>query len=679
MSVRYDPSPTPAATESVSTQVRSMFFKGLIFPAAVLVFFLLAPGWLQHRLHERVDDALIKSGRGAERAAWSKFDFAEVCGSVKPEHAALREQLAQNGVCAHFHRLAWGRGLAILLMAVWLGSSGATLWLNQRAKRSRAALIASYRTAWRICITAAVVQLVLLIPLLGYGIYELTTLAADRYFPQVIAAIVIGGLVAIWLAGKILLKSPPLEFEEPLARVVAPAEAPELWRAVREAAQKLGASPPDNILIGLQMNFYVTELSVRVDDRMAHGRTLFLSYPLLRLLSPAEALAIVGHELGHYLGDDTRLTREFYPLRLKVNGTLHALAHAGWAGWTSIHGIGFFNWAFGGTEQAMSRERELMADRVAANLTSPATMAQALVKFQVLCEAFNRHLAAGQAGGNPLTTSLAPVIREQLVPNRQFWRDLFEMKTPHPLDSHPDLRTRLHSLQAEMDEAKAIAIATAEVGSAYDAWLGGREAVLADFIAKADAAISEAQRQQHVRAANYETAEGRRVLEELFPERRIPIRRSVGKTMVGLMVLIVAVVAWATCFLDGDAGRIVPLLVMGGGAFLAWRLWRWATETEIILRADGIMSTGWNRPLPWSDVATMNSISINGGLQVIFQLTQKAPPYSRRAVIRTQRKTVQLSLQYYAVKPPELLDLILKYYTRQIETPPGAGNPGAAG
>ncbi len=110
------------------------------------------------------------------------------------------------------------------------------------------------------------------------------------------------------------------------------------------------------------------------------------------------------------------------------------------------------------------------------------------------------------------------------------------------------------------------------------------------------------------------------------------------------------------------------MLILGGGAFLAWWLWRWATETEIILRADSIMSTGWNRPLPWSDVATVSWMSLNGSLHVTFQLTQKAPPFSRRAVIRTQRKAVQLSLQYYAIKQEELQQLILKYYTRQIET-----------
>lgn len=668
-SVRYKPTTPNAEADSLAANLRAMFLKGLTFPAAVLVFFLLAPAWLEHRLHEQVDRALLNNRRSADRLAWSKLDFAEVCGSDKPEFAALRRQLADAGVCRDFHLLAWGRRLSLLLMAVWLGSSAATLWLNERAKRSRTALIISYRRAWRICITAAVVQLALLIPLLGYGVFELTTLAFDRFFPQVILAIVIGGLIAIWRSGQILLKTPPLEFVEPLARVVSDTDAPALWRAVREAAQRLGATPPDQIVIGMQMNFYVTELSVRVEHGVAHGRTLFLSYPLLKLLSPAEVLAIIGHELGHFLGEDTRLTREFYPLRFKVNGTLHALAHAGWAGWTSIHGIGFFNWAFGGTEQAMSRERELIADRIAADLTSSATMAQALVKFQVMCEAFALHLTAKGSIENPLTTSLMPVIREQLVPKQQFWRDLFEMKTPHPLDSHPDLRTRLESLREPMDEAKAIAIATTEGGSAYEVWFSGREAVFAEFTEKVHRAIGEVRRQQQIQAADYDTEAGRQELEHLFPERRFAMRKATSRFVVGLGVVITATLTWITSFLDGDAGRLVPVLILGAGGCLTWWLWRWARDTEIILRADRIMSTGWNRPLPWADVAQLSAVNVNGGLRVIFHLKQKAPPYARRALFRLQRQTVQLSLHSYAIKQQELLQLINRYYTRQMEVP----------
>jgi Zn-dependent protease with chaperone function len=440
-----------------------------------------------------------------------------------------------------------------------------------------------------------------------------------------------------------------------------------LWRAVREAAQRLGATPPDRIVVGLQMNFYVTELSVRVDEGVAHGRTLFLSYPMLKLLSPEEVLAIIGHELGHFLGEDTRLTREFYPLRFKVNGTVYALAHAGWAGWTSIHGIGFFNWAFGGTEQAMSRERELIADRVAADLTSAATMARALVKFQVMCEAFNLQLAAKESIENPLTTSLAPVIRTQLVPNQQFWRDLFEMKTPHPLDSHPDLRTRLASLGESMDAPKAIAIATAEVGSAYEAWFGGREAVFAEFVTKANTAIGEVQRQGQIRAANYETDEGRRVLEELFPERHFPMRKTTGKVVVALTIVITGVFAWLLRFLGGDAGRIVPFLLVVGGAFCSWRLWRWVRDTEIILRADRIEFSGWNRPLPWADVAHLNAANINGVIRVIFHLKQKASPFARWTFFHVPRQTVQLGVGHYDIKPQDLLQLIHRYHTRQLE------------
>lgn len=676
--MRYDPTPANAEPDSVAGQLRAMFLKGVVFPAAVLAFFLLAPAWLESRLHEQVYHALVREGRTADLARWSEVDFAEVCASTQPEHAALRKHLADTGVCQHFYLLSWARALAVLLMAVSLGSAGAALWLNQRAKRSRTDLIKSYRTAWRICLTAAVLQLVLLVPLLGYGLYELTTLAFDRYFPQLILGIVIGGLIALWRSGQILLTAPPLEFTEPLARAVSEGDAPDLWRAVRDAAGRLRTTPPDHIVVGLQMNFYVTELSVRVDDGVVHGRTLFLSYPLLKLLSPAEILAIIGHELGHFLGDDTRVTREFYPLRFKVNGTLYALAHAGWAGWTSIHGLGFFNWAFGGTEQAMSRERELIADRVAADLTSPATMAQALVKFQVMCEAFNLQLGTKGAFGNPLTSSLVPVIREQLVPKQQFWRDLFEMKTPHPLDSHPDLRTRLSALKEPMDEAKAIAIATAETGSAYEAWFGGRESVFAEFVAKANSAIEQTQRQQQIIEASYDTAEGREALEQHFPERRFSLGKRGARLVIGLILLCGVLAAGLTSLIEGDAGRIVPVLALGAGGGCIWWYRRWTRGTELILRADRIMYTGWNRPLHWADVAQLTAVNINGGLRAVFTLKQKAPPFARRALIQSQRQTVQLSLHPYAIKQQELLQVINRYYTRQME-PPANGDTGTTG
>jgi hypothetical protein len=41
---------------------------------------------------------------------------------------------------------------------------------------------------------AAIAELFVLIPLMAYGSFELTVLLADRFYPQLLAAIIIGGL-----------------------------------------------------------------------------------------------------------------------------------------------------------------------------------------------------------------------------------------------------------------------------------------------------------------------------------------------------------------------------------------------------------------------------------------------------------------------------------------------------
>jgi hypothetical protein len=56
-------------------------------------------------------------------------------------------------------------------------------------------------------------------------------------------------------------------------------------------------------------------------------------------------------------------------------------------------------------------------------------------------------------------------------------------------------------------------------------------------------------------------------------------------------------------------------------------------------------------------------------VRVIFHLKQKAPSFARRTLFRFQRQTVQLSLHSYAIKQQELLQLVHRYYTRQMEAP----------
>ena len=669
--VGHDTNPTG----TIVANLRRAFLKGIAIPLIVLLFFAFAPAWLNYRLHSNVAEAInhapgLTAAAKAERlAAFAKIDFAEVCRAAPPHLQALRADFDQSGVTAHFHRLACSRFLSITLMVVLLAVMAANLLLNRHARRSRDALIWGYRLGWRLSMVAALTKVFLLIPLLAYGTYELTTLAADQYFPKLIVAIVLGGLVALWRSAVILLKEVPLEFEEPMAREIKPAEAPALWQAVRDAAMRLQTAPPDRIVVGMQLNFYVTELDVKLSSGRVEGRTLYLSQPLLKQMAPDEVLAIIGHELGHFIGEDTRITREFYPLRFKANATMLALAQSGWVGWTSVHALDFFNWCFGTTEQAMSRERELQADRTAAVLTSTATAARALVKFQVMSEAIQLGVAGanGQRLENPFEVPLGAFIREQLVPKTEFWQQLFEKKAPHPLDSHPALQVRLDALGERIGPADAIELATKETESAYACWLAGRGELFTELAKEVDAAVGKIRSRVDVAQANCETEAGRQLLEKHFPECRWKIRPFFFWLLVLCWGLVSAGLLTGAVF----ARDIVWTPVLAVGALLAGAanvaMWRRHRNGEFVLRADALNYTGWQRPLPFANVEKMSAVNSNGGITVTFRLKAKQPEIWKYSLLRFQRKRVSLSLSWIGVKQADVLKTIYRYFARQIE------------
>jgi hypothetical protein len=290
-------------------RVRLALFKSLIVPVSVLIFFVVAPAWLNEKLHGQITDAvnqnanLTDSERSERLAKISHLDFQTVCSDDPPAGLEkMHDALIRAGVRGNFERLHWG---LLLSAALVFGLSASVLilnTLNRRAKKSREDFVEAYRTSWKIVIVAALVNVFLLIPLLAYGSFELSVLLTDHYFPKLLILIVLGGIFALWRSAAILLKAVPLEFDERMAREVSPEEAPELWRAVRYAAERLHTAPPDRILTGLQFNFYVTELAVKYDGGRTQGKTLFLSLPLMKLLSEDEVMAIIGHELGHFIG-----------------------------------------------------------------------------------------------------------------------------------------------------------------------------------------------------------------------------------------------------------------------------------------------------------------------------------------------------------------------------------------
>jgi Zn-dependent protease with chaperone function len=667
--------PKSAAPVSLRANLRRSFWMGFILPGCVLGFFAFAPAWLDLRLHGEIAASVNASTRldpaqkARQLAVLESLDFAEVCREPPAGLEDLHDNLERAGVCAQFDRLHWGFLASLVVVGTHLGVIAATLVLSRRARVSPAALIAAYRRGWRLTMASAFVQTFLLVPLLGYGSYELTTLAMDRYFPQLILLMVVGGVVGLWRCVSILLRRVPLEFTEPLAREVTPAEAPELWRAVRGAAERMRTAPPDHIVVGLQLNFYVTELAVKHGTGTVTGRTLFLSQPLMKQLAPDEVLAIVGHELGHFIGDDTRITREFYPLRQKAQATMLTLAQAGWSGWTSAQVLNFFGWCFGSVEQGMSRQRELLADRHAAQLTSPAAAARALVRLHVFLEAFKLAVAGDGPGArpaDPFSVPLAPLVRDRLVPKAEFWTQLFEQKAPHPLDSHPALIDRLAALGTPIGPAEAIALATTETETAYGHWFEGRDHLFTAIAQEAAGEVAKVRSQADVLQADVGTPAGRELLERHFPERRWVSRPTGLWIACGALAVGVAVLGLLATVAEGAGVRAFLALVAAGFVAVGAWVWRRHHGADLVLHADSIGYGGWRHPLPWASIESISALRQYGSLTLRFRLRQNERPPWKYALLPFRQRVVAFDLRWVQGNHDEILQTIHLYLTRQL-------------
>lgn len=645
----------------------------LIVPLAVLGFFLLAPMWYESKEHASFRSEIMASPeipadkKGAAIEFYDRVDIREVCFHCPPDMEDMRASFDASGVTATFERLRWGQLLSFILVALLTVALVAILILNSLAGKSSAALIRSYRVAWSIGIAAAVLKLILLIPLLTYGFFELTVLASDHYYPKVLIFIVIGGLIGLWACIASVLRKVPLEFTEPMALELTAAQAPRLWEVVHRAAERLQTAPPDRIIVGTQLNFYVTELAVVLETGRVEGRTLYLSQPLLKQFSEQEVVAIIGHELGHFRGEDTRLTREFYPLKFKVNATLQGLTTAGLIGWPSLGLLNFFSYSFENTIQRASRAREILADQCGADLTSASTLGRALVKFQVFHETFQRLLrdAANGQVQNPLEIAWHSYIRTKILPEDAFWPQLFTKEMPHPLDSHPPLHVRLEALGDNVSLAEARTIAMEEVSTAYAAWFPHGETLFSDLSRKVEEEVRELQRRTKVVKADATTEEGKALLATHFPDvywSREVWRGTVGAILFSLLFVAGGVLAILFNTMPVLWFFYVPL----GSLFLYAAIFYWKTRRDgLRVTAESITHEGWKRTLRFDEIGKLNFQNVNGKWTVSLHLKERQPAL-KKWTPPLPVKQINLGLSGYDSDGQVIAEIIHRYYYRQI-------------
>ena len=356
------------------------------------------------------------------------------------------------------------------IIAALIGISAPILYIvgSLFAGKSRSRIATIFPPLVIISLLLISVSVLLQGAILTYAAYIGEVYAIERVHYILIIGIGFGALI-----GAIKLISVLFTFGQKLTthvigKSLLEEDAPTLFAYVKDLAYKLGASPPKNIIIGLQPTFYVTNSNVNVigDNRKLSGKTLFISSPLARLMSKLEFSAIIGHELGHFRGEDTAYSMRFSPVYAGLGKAIGSLTEddegsiSGLATLPAIAILSFMYEVFSRNEKTIGRHREHMADQAGAEVSSPLSLSLALAKV-VLYSGLWDHAHEqniDRLNEGKVTKNLSEVFHDSAKYDiehssiEDILDKILEKSTAHPTDTHPSIMERLEFL--EVDKAQ---------------------------------------------------------------------------------------------------------------------------------------------------------------------------------------------------------------------------------
>jgi Zn-dependent protease with chaperone function len=291
-------------------------------------------------------------------------------------------------------------------------------------------------------------------------IYSLFTLEASTIGRVHFGIIIAVGLGAVYVC-LALIKSAFGFFQvHPMSVRAHSSESPALRARVNQIADQLGAGRPDNIIVGLEPNFYVTSAPVTLVgfEKDLSGTTLYVSLSLMRILSNDELNSVIGHELGHFRGSDTIYSLKFAPTYARLTQALSTLANG--AGNASDLGripalaaLSAYLNRFAASERSVGRERELIADQAGVSVANAKALATALLKVAIFSGNWNwlttRHIEELGAGRTFTQLSITFTEVSKLASDID-WTDLRDSVAAtiqsHPTDTHPTFSEGLEAL-----------------------------------------------------------------------------------------------------------------------------------------------------------------------------------------------------------------------------------------
>ncbi len=416
-----------------------------LLPIVGLCFFLHA----QNRFDDQAREALSKQVREdpnltpAQREDRLAFLAANRFSDLmKNDQIAVQFDKTVRFNFATFRWMIRLSALSILASVVVFALAGLCVLASLASQQSQ---YLSLSVGWQVLRLYSAFQTLVQGLLLVALSYWVTALWTERYYPKLVFIAGLLAVVGVIAVLKAIFKRVDLTTEVE-GTLLEPEGAKRFYDELNAICQKVGTSPPDQVIAGIDDNFFVTELPVRVDGKTFSGRTLFVSLGLLKELRTAEAEAVLAHELAHFSGADTLYSKKIAPLLERYQRYLHALYHGG-VGRVVFYYMNCFRALFELSLGRQSRQRELRADRIASETTSPLSMAAALLrttaysKFrgEVQEKLFEQERVLETANIAEQLAAGFPAFTLRFAAEH----DIGELKSSHPFDSHPPLVDRL--------------------------------------------------------------------------------------------------------------------------------------------------------------------------------------------------------------------------------------------
>jgi Zn-dependent protease with chaperone function len=407
----------------------------------------------------------LQAVHGLRQSSSGSIQIVSVAASKACGDVQLRERV--KTLCHERDALV----IVIVASAICAGGSLALLAAIMAAARiargSRRRLVVLFGTGRRL-VLAMLCIVVIAQGLIAIVIIGALSTAMFGFVPgAVMFPVFIGTLVGAVVTIRFSLARNRRQLGSEVALEVARSEQPRLWALIQDIATRLGTRAPDHAILTIQPSFYATgvDLTVVGSTNRLRGETLCLSLPLMRMMTPLELIAVIGHELGHFRGDDIAYSLRFAPVythmvtMLHITGQLKGIATLPLKPAQAI--LGFFLQQFAYAERAIGRQRESEADRAGVAVAGAPALASALLKAATLVPLWQfelRELDALVRQNRLLTnasTRFEDLAKTQLagLPIDQIIAIGAAHRMPHPTDTHPPTAERLLMIGVQLEAA----------------------------------------------------------------------------------------------------------------------------------------------------------------------------------------------------------------------------------